>query len=58
VTVVLYVIAALEVNGALLTIAFIGKPRKPLTPTDAVIRVILAAASATLLVLVALGGMH
>lgn len=53
----LYAIAATEVLGALLTVALIGKPRKPLTPVDAITRIIISGAVAALLCVAALG-MH
>jgi hypothetical protein len=53
----LYAIAATEALGALLTVALIGKPRKPLTPVDAITRIIIGGAVAALLCVAALG-MH
>jgi hypothetical protein len=53
VRIVLYVIAGLEVFAALFAVGRVGKPRKPVTPADAVAVVIICAVFATVLVLAA-----
>jgi hypothetical protein len=53
VSIALYVIAGAEALGTLLTIAAIGKPRKPVTGGTAVISVMVTAAVVVFLVLAA-----
>jgi hypothetical protein len=50
----LYFIAALEAVGGLFTVSRIGRPRKPLTPSDAVTVIVLDAMITVILVLAAM----
>ena len=50
----LYVIAGFQVLAALFAVGRIGKPRKPLTPGDAVVAVVISAAITTVLILAAM----
>lgn len=51
----LYVLAGLQVVGALFTVGRIGKPRKPTTPGDAVVIMVVSAIFVTILILAARG---
>ncbi len=53
-SIALLVIAALNAFGGLYTVARTGKPRKAVTPTEAVLVVVIDVAIVTLLVLAAL----